>query len=568
MKLAEAREKALGDLIKVDLKLSDKLFWWEKPIVCRWEPFEESDEFAQLDPRTQDFNLHYDEYVKTQVEKLFSAPNPRHYKKPIQLKDFDLTSPPEDIDRSALAKHYLVPMMPDEFKFFNEQLKIFEVKQREWRNILIAKHELNTSSVENLNEIFAQTWKEFSVDEVTVEMFQKFFDAKSFTPHNLFPLPHRKMIEALGDPETIKQIKDDREVFRKQNQPNFTEDVGIGELRPIKNEPIALSELLHQINKVEKSLQPFLWKVQEKLSIFSEGKSNLKHYERKSGVKPKAKFNRTSTWSQKSRELKLEKPRRRTRPSSRASGASLEKSINESAEENVDEKEEYPKAVGLIEHLRGKWSTRDIYEPSYDAQTKVVTFYTGSLGTFGLATRKYCNLPLRSWEIFPVTEDNNNFVVMKIVTQNVNVEVKVTNFGYTFQIVNMKKIPFEASKNSVKINELKKVMASVNINIFPEVDASWYVEKISEKHMAMEFHTYKSMAFYCLSHHFKSNVWNRWAHRRNAIFESRMIYKNVFTRVMTSPTRTASVNVREKCTPLDVVDLDYDLVPADQEVKY
>lgn len=567
VKFAEAREKALADLIKVEAKLSKKLFWWESPIVCRWETWEESDEFAELDRETRDYNLNYDEHVKKESEKLFSASDSKHYKTKIQLKDFDLNSHPEGIDRSVLAKHYLVSMMPEEFKFFHEQLKIFEVKQREWRNILIARQELNETSplTESLRKVFEKKWKEFRVSDVTIEKFNSFFDAKSFEPRNLFPVEHRKMIEVLEDSEILQQIKEDRDLFRNQNQSTKDDDdVDIGALRPIRNEPVALSELLQQIERVETSLQPFLWKVQN--PKLSENPLKLKPEKKKPKMKSKTQFIRASVGSKWSQKSFRDSKKKKSRPSTASSRVSSEKSFSESAA--TDEAEASSKsALVLIQHIRGKWSTRDIYEPTYDPQTKVVTFYTGSLGTFGFATRKYSNLPLRNWELYPVNEGSDRFVVMKVVTQNITVELKITNFGFTFQVVNMKKVPFEASQIPVKVNELKKVMTSLNINIFPEVDASWYVDKVCEKHKAMEFHTYKSMAVYSLSHHFKSNVWNRWAHHRVALFDSRMVDKNVFTRVMSTPLRTASVNVREKCTSLDVVELDYDLIPADQEVR-
>jgi Cancer susceptibility candidate 1 C-terminal len=543
--------------------------------VCRWETWEESDEFAKLDPKTQDYNLQYDEIVRKESEKLFSAPNQRHYSKKIQVKDFDLNSPPKGIDRIVLAKHYLVPMMPEQFKFFHEQLKIFERKQREWRDILIARRELNEADqwISNLHELFEQTWKEFDVTNVTIEKFNKFFDEKSFKPRNLFPVKHRKMIEALENPNLIQQINADWKILRNQNElKKDNEDADIGELRPLKNAPVVLSELLLQIEMVEKSLQPFLWQVQQlETTMLPESEPKLKELQKKkTRLKSKTNFNRASVVSKSSqktlRELRRSKSRLSTRSSIASSRVSSLKSIDESGA--TEETSMISKsAIVLIEHPRGKWSTRDIYEPTYNQKTKTVTFYTGSLGTFGFATRKYSNLPLKNWEIYPVNEPSERFVVMKIVTQNVTIEMKITNLGYTFRIINMKKVPFEAIQNPVKVNELKKVMAALNINIFPEIDASWYVEKISEKHMAMEFHTYKSMALYCLSHNFKSNVWNRWAHRRVALFESRMVDKNVFTRVMTTPLRTASVNVREKCTDLDVVELEYDLMPADQEVK-
>ena len=43
-KIQEAKDVALSPLVKIEIKLSDKIIWWECPTVCRWEPWEESDE--------------------------------------------------------------------------------------------------------------------------------------------------------------------------------------------------------------------------------------------------------------------------------------------------------------------------------------------------------------------------------------------------------------------------------------------------------------------------------------------------------------------------------------------
>ena len=75
------------------------------------------------------------------------------------------------------------------------------------------------------------------------------------------------------------------------------------------------------------------------------------------------------------------------------------------------------------------------------------------------------------------------------------------------------------------------------------------------------------MAMFSLSHNFASSKWNRWAHRRTSILKSRMIDKKVFKELMVTPLLAASVVVREKCTDLSVVELEYEMNPPDQEVR-
>lgn len=83
----------------------------------------------------------------------------------------------------------------------------------------------------------------------------------------------------------------------------------------------------------------------------------------------------------------------------------------------------------------------------------------------------------------------------------------------------------------------------------------------------MEHHTYTCMAMFSLSHCFASSKWNRWAHRRIAIIKSRMIDKKEFKLLMMTPLIAAAVDVKEKCTDLSVVELEYEMNPPEQEVR-
>lgn len=559
IKLAEDREKAFADLVKVEIKLNEKLYWWEAPTVCRWEPWEESSEFKKLDKEIRNFNLNYDEIVEKERKKLFSVPDPHRCKKEIQMNDFDLTSPPEEINRYALAKR-LVSMMPEEFKFFFEQLKVFKIRQREWRNILIAKRELSQTENPEIDRIlrnyFEKTWKSFQVENVTIEQFNKFMVAKLFEPQNLFPVEHRKMIEVLVDHETLNMIEEDRNEFRIRNFP-MNDDADDAELRPLRNEPIAISELLEQIENVKKSLRPFMWNV--------ELPKAPKIIEKEIITKKKRRTTTDSKTSFKSIES-----RKRRSAVSRSSMSSRQISSTKSTVsfivEEFDEPEEVIEAskasLHLIPHAKGSWSIRDIYETKYDPKTQTVTFFTGSLGTFGLASRKYCNLPLKSWEISPNIENNEKIILMKISTPKIVLEIKMSELGFTFSI-NTKKGLLLMTPNPLTLKDLKNLMISMNLTIFPEPDADFYIQDNCEKHLPMEFHTYKSMAAFCLSHQYKSNDLNKFATLRIALFESEMIEKKEPVTLMVTPLKTASVIVSKKTDG----ELEYKIEPADQEVS-
>lgn len=554
--LEELRKKALSKLIKVEIKLNEKMFWHETPTVCRWEPWEESDEFNELDEETKDFNLRYDEFVRAEEGKFFSARDPGHYKKVLQVEDFDLNSLDRSVSLVDLFKHYIVPMMPDEFKCFNEQMEIYEKKQREWQMISEAKKR-NASDTE-LAALFEEIEMKIDINKITEEGFDKLYDDKMFHPRALFPKKHRNMIEILRGSECF----DDLEIK--------SETLPLKAGKPDKNAPFLLSELVRQIETVKETLQPFFPETPE-LSAPPEvqkTKFKISHFiwKENRASRLSRQFKKQAINYRRSSTLSPIRPRSKgskIAPSSPKSPSSLTVSGSPHEEEKPTTKP-LPK---LIPHHKGKWSTKHIYEESYDEATKTLTFYAGRLGAFGLATRKYVNLPFKSWEIHPVIESVARFVKLTVETQHITIEFTITDDGYTFQITNPRKVPFFEITNPIKIFELRKLLSSLNLNLFPEIDASCYVQDVSEKHRPMELHTYKSMAFYCLSHSFKSSVWNRFADRRVALFESKMIAKTDFDLIMVTPLKTANVNVRERCTPMDVVELDYEMIPPNQDVR-
>lgn len=560
-KIKEAREKALADLVKVEVRLSDKIFWWECPTVCQWEAWEESDAFNAMNPSLQDFIVRFDHFAAKESAKLFSAPDPHHNKRKIQVADFDLTSPPEGMKRAVLFGNYLVPMIPDDFKFFDEKLEMYERKQEEWKTILELQQELKVGGMRASTKLFTDTRMKVDLRNITIEKYNEQFKAKTFRPRSLFPQQHCKLIEIVENREGTKLIEDARDNFRQRQTPLEKEDVEILESRPMKDEPLLLSEFVREVEDASESLRASFKTTETTASVDNEAKPGMKL---KSIIN--VRQNRASILRYSQFIPRFVPRRRRTKPTRLTSRTVSTKTTNSSVD--VSESSENTSKMSLVPHYRGKWSTRDIHEQSYDPATKTVTFYTGRTGTFAFATRKYSNLPLKRWEVRPMLADpTDKHVQLQVITQHVTIEFKISNDGYTFKVTNPKKAPFQGIDRPVKVHQLKQLLSSLNLDIFPEVDAGCYVENVSKKHSAMELHAYKSMAVYCLSHSFTWSVWNRWAHRRVAIFESRMIDKATSKQIMVTPTKAATVKIRERCTPLDVVELDYELSPPEQDVS-
>lgn len=86
----------------------------------------------------------------------------------------------------------------------------------------------------------------------------------------------------------------------------------------------------------------------------------------------------------------------------------------------------------------------------------------------------------------------------------------------------------------------------------------------------MEFHTYKSMATYCLSHHFMHSSCNHRVDYQKSIIKSRQIDKKIFRNILMTPLNVLSINLLQaECLRTAENELKpiYELSPSEQEVN-
>ncbi|CAG9804934.1 unnamed protein product [Chironomus riparius] len=558
-KLLDAKNKALLGLNKIEIKLSDKIIWWEEPMACRFEKWEESDEFLQLDPELQDYNLNYEKYKERELQSLFKMPYTQ-FQKRLRIEDFQLSAYPENIKISSLVRYFLAPILPNEFPHYVEKLEMFEKKEREWR-FYKARH---TSSGDYIAVDQDKDMKNTTIATVKIlNDFLKIFAQKHSTPRELFPQKIKKhSLEIVENPELLLTVQKAREELQKiliieeECEPEVANDI------PLEKEPLMLSELLDRINNIQKSLKAVFKIVQNKIEEVPVEKPRRKSIKkirmslvpRKSLVTPRKSIKRTP------------KMRKSNRQKSFRIRSSLIEESNTSATEVNTESSTNDSKLFLIPHHKGKWVTKDIHESCYDEKTKTFSFYAGCCGVFGLAIRKYYNMPFKNWELYPIIEENEDkYVLMRIEGQKVSIEFKITLAGFTYKILKPGKVPRQELQKSVKIFELKKILSSLNVNLFPELDASWYVPNISEKHTAMEFHTYKSMAAFCLSYHFKYHECNRYGTRREIVLKSKLLKDQSFTDVLITPLKVLTVDPKVETTENYQMKLKYEENPPDQE---
>ena len=248
---ADKEEMALRNLFKVEIKLFDRCCWWESPVVCRWEPWEESEEFEMLDELTKDYNLHYEDHVAKEQQKLFINKEERLCPNVLTIEDFDLSNLPEDFQLSHLIQDYLNWMLPDNFKIFYEELETFEDKRKEWKKILQLEKEKKQELIPE------------SEDLPVLSDFLKNYNKSHMTPKALFPkvgsvsLILEKNLKAEQDVENLRKWIKDQKTDEMRNE------IDMGEAKPAYGAPLLLSELLEKINIIKASNKPFFKELSE-----------------------------------------------------------------------------------------------------------------------------------------------------------------------------------------------------------------------------------------------------------------------------------------------------------------
>lgn len=426
-KLQKVKDEALSPLVKIEIKLSDKIIWSESPIVCRWEPWEESDEFFHLDSKVQDYNLNYEKYVKREQEKLFEGHHETQKRK-ILIEDFQLSPYPKSLKLSSLIEKFISPLIPEEFQLHSEAVEFYEAKQVAWKQYV--------------DHLRAMKYRSEIIDKIMkIDEFLNLFEMKNVPPRSLFPREICKRIETIANFEETERVKLERNDLMMQNKSPI--NVNIGEKFPMKDEPLMVSELIARFESFQKKLKPNFVDIHVK--IFDENEQMKK---KTKDLKRDRKKPHSSSFSASSRTTISRKK------SMTSTGSSKVDNLNKF---EISETSTFVDLV-LVPHHKGKWSTRDIHEQSYDSENKTITFFAGRMGNFALVTKKFSNLPLKSWEIFPVIQKKvETFVLMKVEAQNTSIEFKVTGDGYTFNIIKPLKAPIQEIKIPVKIVELKKV---------------------------------------------------------------------------------------------------------------
>lgn len=116
-----------NQLIEVSVQLTADIFWWEEPVVCRWQPWEESEAFMKLPDDLRDYNLNYDQIMETKSSRLWnSIQNEKVSCEPIALEDFDLNGSRHGAHLAYLIGNHLLSRLSVTYRFESELKEVEE----------------------------------------------------------------------------------------------------------------------------------------------------------------------------------------------------------------------------------------------------------------------------------------------------------------------------------------------------------------------------------------------------------------------------------------------------------
>lgn len=131
-----------NQLIEVSVQLASDIFWWEEPVVCRWQPWEESDAFMKLPDDLRDYNLNYDTIIETKSTRLWNVKQNKKFScEPAVLEDFDLNGSRNDVHLDYLIRKHLLPRLSVTYRFESELKEVEEKLASEMRRRLHLQRE-------------------------------------------------------------------------------------------------------------------------------------------------------------------------------------------------------------------------------------------------------------------------------------------------------------------------------------------------------------------------------------------------------------------------------------------
>uniref|UniRef100_A0A182QD85 IC97/Casc1 N-terminal domain-containing protein n=1 Tax=Anopheles farauti TaxID=69004 RepID=A0A182QD85_9DIPT len=620
------------ELIKIELRLPAHCHWWEEPTVCCWERWEDGEQFAQLSPEVQQFHRKYDEIVTHQATLLFAAPEKRSPEArvtgaPVKIvQDFCLMDVPVELRLHYLIREHLLPRVPEAYRFRPELRRLYDVltersarrkareRERLARNGMLQKYDQFLTGSHrrqhgaSLSEMRLPTdgdigsRRESDAEERRSTVALQEMDEKlpqfSLAPldgarylHPPVPLCRPLIIGQLDGPPTAPygaELEQEMEalLLRLESRDAMLDNGSDEQLCKLFSTFVLLLEYLREQAKPNFPPVPMLAAVEDTAdgTGLPTGRPSKRTRRRQVEIRTTKKYplglsGRTRTPSGSSviappvGERRKRKRKKSLDAASRPSHRDRLAIAQEAQNEETPTNEERPPT--LISHEPGRWSTKPIRSQSYDPDQRLLTFYTDRLGVYGLAARRYCNIPFLHWDIRRYGRIGNLTAAITIATKALRIVFYTTVHGYRVAVQEQEGndatppgvIPTEGA---FSLEELEKHLHSINVHVFPQVDTCFYVPDVdAPKHQAMETHNLRCLGAFCLTHQFQFCLWNRYANRRTALVLARQLiegrHEPEFGTIAITPLKSQHVQVEELCSDtLDEIRLAFHPHPNEQ----
>ncbi|XP_062565797.1 uncharacterized protein LOC134228052 [Armigeres subalbatus] len=600
-----------SELIILKVKLPEQYFWWHSPIVCFWEVWEQSSEFQSLSEELQNFHLNYDEIMEEKSKQFFSASKiQRPILKPTVIPDFPITDIPLDVKIHFLIKDHILPRLPQRFKFHAEMHKQFSLIQ----SLFMQNQRLKIE--EQLNDLLSKKFQKLLTEGYSIGELEQRFRVPSLSDVPVGKDSMASLVGASLSSEIQTPIEPMlEELIEAQYAPAYLFPpcrkipfLVITEKYKLEPVDLELDEMAQEILESVISEDDFSSESVYKLfSTFIKFLDRLRELEQpifpeviepdeteedfeihqinKPRIISRDSTHRHASWidlpgARTSRRLSSFSMVGTSRPLSRNSvqitrkkrkrrkSTTLQSTSDVSTEDERELKATDPVELTKLPHSPGRWSTKLVHKQEYDPISRTVTIWTERLGVFGFAMEKYYNLPFKGWDLRRVGKisDLTTRVTLYCVGMQLNINVTKSGYALEFQANPQDITP---PSQELSLDELVKYLIGINVNIFPDVDAPFYVSGMTTpKHESMENHSLKCMSAFCLTHNFSNCFWNQYAPFREVLFQSRQVIEGCpeqqLVTVLASPLKAAMVRVEEMCSPLDEVILAYHPTPENQ----
>ncbi|XP_058117585.1 uncharacterized protein LOC131288965 [Anopheles ziemanni] len=621
------------ELIKIELQLPTHCFWWEQPTICRWETWEESENFARLHPKVQQFQLRYTDIEAHKATLLFSARenDSSQLSVPTTIPDFDLADIPAEVRLHYLIREHILPRLPDGYRFRAELKRLYTVlKKRAERRMCRDREQVARNKMMlmynriieasnhdgGLGEMRHPDQSDIDADEGDGRSeanhsnnFEEFLEideklqqlslARPNVARYLYPpKPLHRPLHFAPDSDCSDTSFDelgagmDRLVLTLESQDTMLDDEAEEWVCKMFSIFLRLLEYLRDLLKpsfppvpppsppIDKCPEPRRIAVRGIKRRFIDIRTTKK-YPLGLGSRDRS-LSRVSESSVASGEKK-----KRKRKSTPVRGKIT--SHPETQEQASEKTEGPPEVLSLIEHAPGRWSTKPIRRQLYDANKRMLTFWTDRLGIFGLAARKYFHLPFLHWEMRRHGRVANVTTVLTLSAHKMKLSFYITSQGYRVHVQechgdDSRQKEAKDDKAGIRIapetgwfslEELDKYLLKINVHVFPEVDTCFYTSgwqagsATVPKHEPMELHNLRCLGAFCLTHNLQRCVWNEFANRRTSLVLGRQLiegrHEPEFETIMITPLKSQLVEVEELCSnTLEEVLLAFHPRPSEQ----